>query len=154
MVPGAALEQVCELALLGAGEAAEERRLGEAGDQALARIDSRRRERQHRDAPIAVGARAAHEAPLLEAIGEEGDVGRVAVQALGERTPRERAERGIELPQRVGERHREAELVEGFVQLRFDGCMERVCRPGELVRVRAGFCHGGIVWPREDFTRC
>ena len=39
------------------------------------------------------------------------------MQALGERTPRKRAERRIQLPESVGQRDRQVELYEGVVEV-------------------------------------
>jgi hypothetical protein len=111
------LEQVSQLSLLCACQLAEHRRLGERGDQVVPRFDPGWRQSQRLDTSVAAGARAAHEAPLLEPIHEEGDVRRVASQALSKLTSRQRAERRIELPEGIGQRDGQLELLKRVMEM-------------------------------------
>ena len=111
------------MSLLGACQVAEHRRLGDRGDQAVSRFHSGRGQSQRLDASVAAGARTAYEAPLLEPVDEEGDVRWVAVQAVSELTSGQRGELRIELPEDIGQRDREVELDEGFVEVSLQRCV-------------------------------
>ena len=148
------MEQVDQLPLFGAGQVAEDRRFRDRRDEALTRLDAGWCQRQRLHTAVLVVARAGDEAPLLEAIGEEGDVGRVAAQPLGQRASGHWADRRVQLPERVGERHGEVERFEGVVQVRLERRVQRVGGLRELVCRWARFGHAGIVRIGEDFTRC
>ncbi len=55
------------------------------------------------------------------------------MQALGELTPGQRAERRIELPEDIGQGKGEIELDKRVVQVALERCVEVVRSPGELV---------------------
>ena len=126
-------EQVGELPLLRGREAREHRGLGERGDQTLTNLHAGRGERQRLDAPVRPDASARDQPPTLQPVNQECHVGRIAVQALGDLTPRHRPELRIELPDDVGQWDCQVQLDQRVVKLVLERGVHGVRGLGELV---------------------
>jgi len=129
----AASEQVGELSLLGAREPPKHRGLGERGDETVSGLDSGGGEHECLDAPVCLDGSARDEPPTLQPVNEECYVGRIAVQALGELTPRLRPEFRIELPEDVGQGDRQVELGQRVVKPVLQSGVDGIRGPRELV---------------------